>query len=438
MRDQAYRSYLLTLLTVVYTFNFLDRNVLSLLMQTIKEDLHLSDTQMGLLSGMAFVFFYSTLGIPLARWADRGNRITIITLTTGLWSLMVVFCGMATNYLQLMLARVGVAVGEAGCVPPAQSLISDYYSRGERPRALSYYAAAGPISIVLGYVLAGWINEWYGWRAAFFAVGVPGIVLALAARFTLHEPRLGNRAAHVSVQSTPPMAGYCQALETLWRLGTYRHLLIGVTLTNLFSFGMAQWIPAFLMRTYHIPTAQLGAWYGLMLGVAGTVGTFLGGTLVSRYALYREGLQLKVMAALLVALMPLYAGLYLATSPYFAFLLLAVAGLLFCATFGPLFAIVQEVSPPCLRATAVAILLLCSSLIGMGLGPLGVGLLSDALASVFGENSLRIALLSWTPGFLWVAFHLLRASRHVERDIAAERSADESSEASSDCQILEH
>ena len=189
MRNTTYRNYLLAVLTVIALFNYVDRTALGLVLQNIKTDLQLSDTQLGFLSGIAFALFYSVMGVPIARWADRGNRVTIITLTTALWSVAVALCGVATSFTQLLLTRVAVAVGEAGCIPPAFSLIADYFNRGERPRASAIYGLAGVFSAVIGYFVAGWLNEFYGWRVTFVCMGAPGVALALLAWFTLREPR---------------------------------------------------------------------------------------------------------------------------------------------------------------------------------------------------------------------------------------------------------
>jgi MFS transporter, Spinster family, sphingosine-1-phosphate transporter len=422
-RSLNYRRYLLALLTVVYAFNFLDRNVLAMVMQAIKLDLDLSDTQLGFMSGIAFALFYATLGIPIARWADRGNRIAIISFTTALWSAMVIFCGMANSFVQMLIARVGVAIGEAGCVPPAQSLIGDYYSRQERPRAMSIYMIGMPLSVVLGFAVAGWINEWYGWRVTFFAVGLPGILLTLVVMLSLHEPRNRGKTTIAAPSVGKTQESTWLVFSTLWRQPSYRHLLLGYTVVNLFSYGIAQWTPAFLIRTHHIETGELGSWYALIWGVGGAAGTYLGGYWASRHAVSNERLQLRVMAAVLLGFVPLYLGIYLTSSLYTAFALMMLSALIYCSMNGPLFAMLQELVAPRMRATSVAIVLFFSNLIGLGLGPMAVGVMSDVLAPLYGEDSLKVSLLMWTPGYLWAAYHLLRAGKSVQADIATVHSA---------------
>jgi len=192
MQEGMYRRYLLAVLLLIQAFNAVDGLTLGIVLQNIKLDLHLTDTQLGFLSGIAFALFYGVMGIPIARWADRGNRITIIATTTALWSVAVSLCGVAANFTQLLLIRVFVAVGEAGCIPPAQSLIADYFPRAERPRAIGIYMLGGSVSVVIGYTLAGWLNQLYGWRATFIMIGLPGVALAALARFTLREPRIAR------------------------------------------------------------------------------------------------------------------------------------------------------------------------------------------------------------------------------------------------------
>jgi MFS transporter, Spinster family, sphingosine-1-phosphate transporter len=425
MQRTSHRTYMLNLLTLVYAFNFLDRNVLMLLLEEIKRDLVLSDTQLGLLSGMAFALFYSTLGIPIARWADRGNRITIISITSGLWSVLVIYCGMATSYLQLLLARVGVAVGEAGCVPPAQSLISDHFSRDERASAMSYYMLGVPLSTVLSFGIAGWINEWYGWRMAFIAVGVPGVLLTVLVKFSLREPRLDREKETTAQAEAPANASYFSIFRALWSQAAYRYLVVGFTLLYLFSFGIAQWMPSYLIRKHHIDTGELGTYYAFIWGFGGMIGTYIGGRLANQYARNNERLQLKAMAVVLVAFIPLYLGIYLSDSKRVVFTLMAISAPLFMSIFGPMYAMIQEVVAANMRAMSVAIVLFFSNLLGIGLGPVLVGMMSDLLRPVYGDLSLQVALLVWTPGYLWAAFNLMQARKSIESDIATARSIDE-------------
>jgi len=251
--SRKYRNYLLAILLVILGYNFVDRLALGLVLQDIKVDLALSDTQLGFLNGVAFALFYSILGIPIARWADRGNRVSIIGLTTAAWSAAVALSGMATNFVQLMLIRVVVGVGEAGCVPPAHSLIADFFTRAERPRAVSVYMQGISGSLVIGYFVAGWLNEFYGWRAMFLLIGLPGLALATLARFTLREPRKGPPNTAVSSSAQPSLKEVC---VTLWSSATFRHLLYSYSVLYFFSYGGTQWTPAFFVRSFGLKTGN--------------------------------------------------------------------------------------------------------------------------------------------------------------------------------------
>src|SRR5688572_15005553 len=234
MQPATYKNYLLTVLTIILTFNYLDRVALGLVFQDIKVDLQLSDTQLGFLSGIAFALFYSIMGVPIARWADRGNRVLIISLTTAIWSVPVALCGLAGSFLQLLVLRIGVAVGEAGCVPPAHSLIADYFTRSERPRAVAIYMLGGPLSAVLGYFVAGWLNQFYGWRTTFMLLGLPGLALAVLAWSTLREPRHDVWVKRPSTHGSVDQPSLHEVYTTLRGNRTFRHLLLGYSVIFFF------------------------------------------------------------------------------------------------------------------------------------------------------------------------------------------------------------
>jgi MFS family permease len=417
MQRLQYKHYLLALLLGILTCNFLDRSVLAIALQDIKVDLDLSDTQLGFLSGIAFAFFYSIMGIPIARWADRGNRVTIIAASTALWSGLVALCGFVGSFVQLLLIRVGVAVGEAGCVPPAHSLIADHFSRAERPRAVSIYMLGGPLSIVIGYFFAGWLTQFYGWRITFMLVGLPGLALALLARFTLREPR--QQTSGTQRQAEPGAAPALRSvLWHLWRNRTFCHLLIAFSVMFFFGQGIWQWQPAYFVRSFHMQTGELGTLFAATAGLAGVVGALLGGELASRLGARNERLQLYGMAVAVATFGVLSAGVYLTSNAAVAFALIALATLGGAMSTGPMFATVQTVVPQRMRAVSVAIIYLFANLIGMGLGPLAAGALSDAFRPWAGEESLRYALLALCPGYLWAAVHIFWSSRTVFDDLA--------------------
>lgn len=395
---------------MVFASNAMDRLAFGMVLQDIKLDLALSDTQLGFLTGIAFALFYSVMGIPIARWADRGNRVTIIAISTALWSAMVALCGLAGSFLQLLLIRVGVAVGEAGCLPPANSLIADYFSRAERPRAISIYMLGAPVGCAIGFLAAGWLNELYGWRVTFIALGLPGIALAALVRLTLKEPR---RVASTST-GHPGLREVCRLL-----MGqrTFRHLMLSVSVMSFFTAGVAQWQPAFFVRTYGLETGELGSWLAAVYGLSGLIGTYYGGSLASRYAPNNERVQLSAMAVIYASFSLISMLIYLSPNRYVSFALMAVALVAAAAANGPLFAALNTLVPARMRATAIALVYLFANLIGMGLGPLVTGALSDAYKSWAGDESLRYALVTLCPGYLWGAWHVWRASRTILQEI---------------------
>jgi len=419
MKASAYRNYLLAILMVILAFNYVDRLALAVVLQNIKVDLSLSDTQLGLLSGIAFALFYSVMGLPIARWADRGNRIVIITVTTLLWSVAVALCGFAASFVQLLLIRVAVAVGEAGCIPPAHSLIADYFTREERPRAVARYMQGGPLSVVIGYCLAGWLSELFGWRAMFVMLGLPGLVLVALARFTLKEPRSSvvpeERTIAATAGGQPTLR---EVTATLWSNKSFRHLLFCISIVYFFTQGIGQWQPAFFMRSYGIGAGELGTWFTVIWGLGGLIGTYLGGEWAFRRAAGNERLQLRVMGIAYGVFGLISLGVYLSPNRYLALGLLGLASIGVNTTSGPLFATIQSLVPARMRALSIALIYLFANLIGMGLGPLAAGALSDAYRPWAGDESLRYALLTLCPGYLWATWHLWRGSRTVSRDLS--------------------
>jgi MFS transporter, Spinster family, sphingosine-1-phosphate transporter len=375
---------------------------------------------LGLLTGLAFALFYSIMGIPIARWADRGNRITIITLTTALWSAAVALCGLATSFFHLLLIRISVAVGEAGCMPPAHSLIADHYDRAERPRAVARYMLGGPASFVIGYFAAGWLNELVGWRWTFVLLAIPGLLLALIVWLTLREPRHLTRAAASARIATAPddQPSMLTVLKTLWRNRTFRQLLIAFSIMSFFGWGVSQWKPAFFMRSHGVGTGELGTWFAAIYGLGGMVGTYLGGEFAARRAASDERLQLRTIAFAYSSFGLLSACAYLAPNFYLAMSFLALATVGANIISGPLFAVIQTLVPDRMRAMSIALIYLFANLIGTGLGPLLAGALSDLLREGFGDESLRYALLIMCPGYAWAAAHLWQASRTVTDDLA--------------------
>jgi MFS transporter, Spinster family, sphingosine-1-phosphate transporter len=422
-RSGPYKHYLLLVLTLILLFNYVDRMALGIVLQDIKADLDLSDTQLGVLSGIAFALFYSVMGIPIARWADRGDRVMIIAVTAVLWSVAVALCAVAESFAQLLLIRVLVAVGEAGCVPPAFSLIADYFTRSERPRASAIYGAGGTLSVVVGYFIAGWLNELYGWRMTFVLMSAPGLLLGVVAWFSLREPRregaLARKAraesAAVSSVTSPSLREVC---VTLWTNVTFRHLLFCLSVLFFFNVGIGQWLPTFFIRSFGLETGEIGTWLAVIYCGGGLIGAYLGGELATRYAANNERLQLNAMAIAMALSGVVMMFVCLSSQSFWAFALMGLVAIGITTVNGPLFATIQTLVPESMRALSFALVYLFANLIGMGFGPLATGVLSDAFRPWAGEESLRYALLALSPGYFFVAWYARQAATTVMRDLA--------------------
>ena len=413
-----YRNYLLLLLATILAFNGLDGTALGLVLPNIKSALYLTDTELGLLTGIAFSLFYSTVGIPIGRWADRGDRVVIIALTTALWGVMVMWIGSARSFGELLIARVGVAVGEAGCVPAAYSLIADYFAREERPRAVSSYLLGGVLSVILGYLAAGWLSYHYGWRAMFVFLGIPSLIVAPVAWWTLSEPRrYKQQAFRLDARGQAP--GMLHVIEVLWQNRTFRYLLAVTSLNALFGSGIGVWQPSFFSRSYGFRPEALGLFFATVYGIGGAIGLYLGGYLTSRYAAGNERLQLRVFALCNASFGLLSAFIYLSRDSIVSVVLLGLAVVGGALENGPIFATAQTVVPDRMRAISISVIYLFANLLGAGVGPLVVGTLSDWLNAYFGAESLRYALLAMCPGYFVAGWMLWRASRSVVADAEA-------------------
>jgi MFS family permease len=415
MFSKAYKSYVLSALTLVYALNYLDRNLIALLLQPIKEDLRLTDTQLGFLTGIAFALFYATLGLPIARWADRGNRVTITSIAIGLWSVTMMACLLVTNFLQLVWTRVAAAVGEAGCLPPTYSLVGDYFPEAaERTRAMTVYMLAGSIAAVISFILGGWLNEHYGWRITFFLMGIPGLLTAVVVRMTLAEPRLRTMESRTEAQRLPRMK---EVLATLWRQRSARHLILALISLFTMGSGLAPWYAAFMMRSHGMGTAELGIWFGLIFGIGGIVGISLGGYVAARWFSGDERGQMRLIALMNVLLVP---GLILfLLLPHKQQALLALLPLVIVSTVfaGPTFALLQRLVPNEMRATTMAVAMLLINLIGMGAGPQIVGISSDLLLPTLGSDSLRYAMFIMSFVALLAAYQFWQVGRTVSEDL---------------------
>jgi MFS family permease len=411
-----YRRYALGLLVVVYVFNFVDRSILNILLQPIKDEFGVSDTMLGFLSGPAFAIFYTIVGIPIARWADQGVRRNIIALAVFIWSGMTALTGLAGSFTQLALARVGVGVGEAGGSPPAHSLISDYFPPERRATALAIYSLGIPIGAGIGYLAGGWLNDFFDWRTAFIAVGAPGVVLALVVRFTLREPTRGFYEPGGSAATT--QHSLREVLSFLGRLASFKHLAFGAALHAFYGYGAGAFQPAFFARSHGIPTSEIGTWFALLGFTGGVAGTYLGGYLSDKLATRDLRWYMWLPALATVIYIPFAFLLYLWPDGRTALMLYFPGALLGGFYLGPTFAMTQTLVPPGMRAMASAILLFVINIIGLGLGPQFVGIVSDLLEPSFGIEALRYSLLLIVVGFsAWSILHYGLAARTLRADL---------------------
>ena len=415
--SDGYRRYVLAVLVLVYVVNFIDRQVFSILIEPIKADIDLSDTQLGFLGGVAFAFFYTFAGIPIARWADRGNRVTIVTLALVIWSGMTALTGLARGFGSLMIARIGVGIGEAGCSPPIHSLISDYFPPERRATALSIYALGIPIGAAIGTLAGGWIGQYYGWRTAFLVVGLPGLLIAVLVKLTLREvPRGHSEGAEAVAEQTESVGG---VIRFMWGLKSFRHLSLAGSLHAFVGYGVGLFLPSFFMRIHGFGLAET-ATYLFLIGLTGMIGTFLGGFLGDRLGVRDKRWYAWVPGIATIAAVPFAVAFYLWEDPI-VMLFLAIPGAILGPMYlGPTFGLTQTLVKPHMRALASAILLFILNLIGLGLGPLFAGFLSDQLRPEFGIESIRYALLIVAiGGNVWAALHYYLASRTLREDLRA-------------------
>ena len=411
----------LTLLFCAYALSITDRMILSVLFEPIRLEFAVSDTQMGLLGGLSFALFYATLGVPIARLADRQQRRLIIVFSLALFSLMTAMSGLATSFLLLFLFRVGVGIGEAGVNPASQSIVADYYPKHRRGMAMSVLAVGAPVGMMCGFLIGGTVSEYYGWRAALYAVGLPGLVLAVVMFFLLREPVRGNSDEPSGANSNTESPGFLASVRFMFTNPAMRQLIIASTLTGMGTYGASTWIPAFFIRVHDLSQSQVGLLMALVFGGLGAAGTLVGGKLFDRFNLKGAGLGVRMIAIVQVTVIPFALAAYafdsLALTIGF-FVIPALAGNFF---LGPSLAMIQTLAPLRIRATAAAIKMFCLNLVGMSLGPLVVGVISDALMPIYGDQSLPIALAALSVFGIWPALHFWLCGRALQRAAAQQR-----------------
>lgn len=409
--------WILFVLTLVYGLNVVDRYLLGILLPEIKAEMVLPDWSLGLLTGFAFALFYATLGLPIARMADKRPRKNIIAACLGLFSFATAACGLATNLIGLFFARAAVGIGEAGTGPASYSIISDLFSKTKRSTAMAIYAVGGNLGILIGFALGGYLAAQYSWRIAFFAIGLPGLLVAVLAFLTIKEPARGmsdglKNSAHQD-------DNYIETLKFLFSQRSYVWIVVGTILVQFLGTAVINWLPSMLDRTHGLPLDEVGLKLGLAIAIVGSVGTLLLGGLLADWLSRRDmrwSLWILVIGELL--LIPGYALVLLAPTGDLAIAAFIFPALLATFFIGPVLSLSQTLAPPHMRATSGAVLMFLISLIGAGFGPVAIGLLSDLLRPAYGEDSLRAALwLAPCAAVLAAAAYAL-ATRTLVSDIS--------------------
>jgi len=410
------RRYAMVVLAIVYMFNFVDRQILGILLPQIRDEFGSSDTYLGFLSGTAFALFYVTLGVPIAQYADRCNRRNLIAASVAIWSAMTAASGLAANIWHLTLARIGVGIGEAGCSPPAHSMIADYFPPEKRSTAMGFYTLGISAGIMTAYLAGGWVAQNIGWREAFFVVGIPGLLLAVIVRFTLVEPRRGASEDRTISGQGPRLS---EVIRFLAARRSFIHMAIAAGLSSFVGYSVVGFLPSFMVRSFDMELAALGRWLGLILGISGGAGFFFGGYFADHLGRGSHRKALNYIAATMLVSAALLSMMFMAKTSAMALLLFILPAATMNVYLAPVLSEAQSLVALRMRATTSALVLLIINVIGLAFGPLITGSLSDFLEPRFAEESMRYSLLIVTVVILpWAVWHYYRAGLWIDADLA--------------------
>ena len=405
----------LAILLLAYIFNFIDRQIIGVLAIPIKAELALSDTQLSLMGGIAFALFYSGLAIPIAWLADRKSRVNIIAVSVAFWSLFTALCGLAQNFWHLFLARMGVGIGEAGGVAPSYALVSDYFPKEKRARALALFSLGIPIGSALGVFFGGWIASNIDWRSAFLIVGLAGLPAALLVKIGIREPVRGGFDTSDG-QASEPAPPFPTVAATLARTPSFWLLSFGAASGSILGYGLIFWLPSFFSRSFDLELSEVGWFYGSIVLIGGMAGTWLGGWLGDRTGPDRPATYALVPAICFMIAAPVFAVGLFAPSLAIGWILFAIGQMLALAWLGPVIAAVQHIVPPNMRATASASFLFINNLIGIGFGIFFLGFMSDAMTASYGDDSLRYSILYGLAFYLLSSILYFLAAGRLGRD----------------------
>lgn len=409
------RRYAMVILAIVYMFNFIDRQILAILLPAIRDEFQVGDTVLGFLSGTAFALFYVTLGIPIAQLADRWNRRNLIAAAVAVWSGMTALSGFAQNIVHLALARVGVGIGEAGCSPPAHSMIADMYPPQHRSTAMGFYTLGISAGIMLAYLAGGWVAQNIGWREAFLIVGLPGLVLAAVVRFTIQEPARGASESRIDSGASPRLA---DVFHFLVARRSFVHMGVGAGLSAFVGYATINFMPSYIVRSFGMDLAELGFWLGIIIGIAGGFGFFVGGYIADTVGRERRQTSFRFLTLAMFVAAVFSVLVFLASSAFYCLLLLVIPAAISNFYLAPVLAQAQGLVSLRMRSVASALVLLIINVIGLALGPLLTGMLSDALEPALGIESMRYSLLIVSAIVLpWAGVHYFLAGQAIDADL---------------------
>ncbi|HET7708239.1 MAG TPA: MFS transporter [Sphingomicrobium sp.] len=413
--DRRVQRRVLLLLLFAYIFNFIDRNIIGVLAVPIRAEFDLDDTALATL-GVAFGIFYAVIAIPIAWLADRKSRVNIIAGAVALWSLFTAACGLVQSYTALVMARMGVAVGEAGGIAPSYALISDFYPRPRRARALAFFSLGIPIGSALGVFFGGWLASALDWRTAFLIVGLLGLPAALSIKLFVPEPPRGQFDGDgelVDASALRVVVGALARTPSFWLLS------FGAASGSILGYGLIFWLPSFFNRSFGLPLDQVGWFYGSIILVGGALGTWLGGLVADRTGPSRPAAYALIPSVCFLITAPTFAlGLFAPSLPV-AWILFTIGQMLALAWLGPVIAAVQHIVVPSMRATASACFLFINNLIGIAFGIYFLGWMSDRMKAAHGDDSLQFSILYGLAFYLIAAIFYLFAARRLRRDFVS-------------------
>ena len=411
-----YKWFVLFVLTLVNALNFFDRQLIVILQEPIKVDLNLSDTQLGLLTGLSFAIFYSIMGIPIARFADRGNRKKVISAAMAVWSIFTALTGYVQGFFQMLLVRIGVGVGETGSGPAALSIIADYFPLEKRGRAFAIYSMGLYVGLFLSFILAGYLVEAWGWRSTFIYLGLPGVAFAIILLLVVKEPSRGLSETKEFVQERK---GLSETFQFLFTRKTFIYICIGNAMHSFVGYSFANWMPSFFIRVHKMPLSEVGLWLAISIGIGGAMGAFIGGIFTDRMVkLDRRWYMWLAIGSIFITL-PFALFTLLSSNAIAAVICYFIPNFFYSFTMGAMLTVILGVVKVDMRALTGAIYFFVINLVGLGLGPLTVGMLSDYLQPQFDSESLRYSLL-FISIFNFVAIYFYwKASHYLEEELDA-------------------